>query len=211
MVKIDSESVLIVTDVQNDFCPGGALPVPGGDEIVPVINRLMDRFEIAVASQDWHPTGHISVASTHPGKKPFDTIQLDGEEQILWPDHCVPATWGAEFHKDLDIKPIVLVVRKGWHLGVDSYSTFYENDHRTPTGLGFYLKGLGVRNVYLTGLAQDFCVYFSAKDAIALGFETFMVEDATRGLDQPPGSLRAKMEELSAGGLRIIRSGALIG
>jgi nicotinamidase/pyrazinamidase len=170
----------------------------------------MTRFEVVVASQDWHPTGHISFASTHPGRQPFDTIELMGEEQVLWPDHCVPGTIGAEFHPDLDVKPIVLVVRKGWHKEVDSYSTFFENDHRTPTGLEYYLKGLGVRRVYLTGLAQDFCVYFSAKDALNLGFETYMIEDATRGLDQPPGGLQKKMTELTEHGLHLIRSGELM-
>jgi nicotinamidase/pyrazinamidase len=200
------KAALIVTDIQNDFCPGGSLAVPGGGEIVPVVNRLMQSFEIVVATQDWHPMGHVSFASTHPGKQPFDTIKLNGEEQILWPDHCVPGTLGAEFHRDLDTGPIVLVVRKGWHKQVDSYSTFFENDHRTATGLHSYLEGLGIGKVYLTGLAQDFCVYYSAKDALALGFETYMVEDATRGLDQPAGSLDKKMEELEGAGLRLIRS-----
>ena len=203
---MDSDSALIVTDIQNDFCPGGSLSVPRGDEIVPVINQLMGNFEVVVATQDWHPRGHISFASTHPGKKPFDTIELMGEEQILWPDHCVPGTRGAEFHEGLDISPFVLIVRKGWHQGVDSYSTFFENDHRTATGLDSYLKGLGIRRVYLTGLAQDFCVYYSAKDALNLGFETYMIEDATRGLDQPPGSLDEKMKELAGLGLRVLRS-----
>ena len=203
---MDSDSALIVTDIQNDFCPGGSLSVPRGDEIVPLINQLMGNFEVVVATQDWHPRGHISFASTHPGKKPFDTIELMGEEQILWPDHCVPGTRGAEFHEGLDISPIVLIVRKGWHQGVDSYSTFFENDHRTATGLDSYLKGLGIRRVYLTGLAQDFCVYYSAKDALNLGFETYMIEDATRGLDQPPGSLDEKMKELAGLGLRVLRS-----
>jgi nicotinamidase/pyrazinamidase len=199
-------SALIVTDVQNDFCPGGSLPVPRGDEVVPLINRLMQRFEIVVASQDWHPIGHISFASTHPGKKPFDTIPLMGEEQILWPDHCVPGTRGAEFHPGLDTRPIVLIVRKGWHMHVDSYSTFFENDYVTPTGLEPYLRGLGVRRVYLTGLAQDFCVYYSAMDALRLGFETFMIDDATRGLDQPRGSLEAKMQDARDRGLRSIKA-----
>jgi nicotinamidase/pyrazinamidase len=210
MKKAEGKRALVVTDVQNDFCPGGNLPVPGGDEIVPVINRLMPHFEVVVASQDWHPVGHISFASTHPDKQPFDTIELTGGEQILWPDHCVPGTTGAEFHPDLDVKPIVLVVRKGWHKDVDSYSTFFENDHRTSTGLEYYLKGLGIHTVYLTGLAQDFCVYYSATDALRLGFQTYMVEDATRGLDQPPGSLDEKMKDLMQSGLHLIRSGELL-
>ena len=210
MEQTDRSQALIVTDVQNDFCPGGSLPVPHGDEVVPVINRLMTRFRIVVASQDWHPMGHISFASTHPGKRPFDTIELGTGEQTLWPDHCVPGTRGAEFHPDLDTKPIVLVVRKGWRKDVDSYSTFFENDRVTPTGLDYYLKGLGIERIYLTGLAQDFCVYYSAKDALRLGFETLIVEDATRGLDQPEGSLEAKMKKLAESGLGLISSSVLL-
>jgi nicotinamidase/pyrazinamidase len=203
----EGRSALLVVDVQRDFCPGGKLAVPRGDEVVPVVNRLTSHFDIVVASQDWHPRGHISFASTHPGKQPFDTIRIGGDEQILWPDHCVPGTEGAEFHPDLDTRSVVLIVRKGWHPHVDSYSTFFENDHATSTGLEYYLNGLGVRRVYLAGLAQDFCVYYSAKDAIGLGLETFVIEDATRGLDQPPGSLRDKMADLAKAGMHLIRSG----
>ena len=206
MAGSDGRGALLVVDVQQDFCPGGSLPVPHGDEVVPVINRLTTGFGIVVASQDWHPRGHISFASTHPGRKPFDTIRLNGQEQILWPDHCVPGTKGAAFHPDLDTTRFVLIVRKGWHPYVDSYSTFFENDHATSTGLEYYLKGLGVERVYLAGLAQDFCVYYSARDALELGFETFVIKDATRGLDQPQGSLRDKMRELEKSGVRTLKA-----
>ena len=206
MAGSEGRSALLVVDVQQDFCPGGSLPVPHGDEVVPVINRLTARFNIVVASQDWHPLGHISFASTHPGREPFDTIRLGGQEQILWPDHCVPGTRGAAFHPDLDTTRFVLIVRKGWHPHVDSYSTFFENDHATSTGLEYYLKGLGVEKVYLAGLAQDFCVYYSARDALELGFETFVIENATRGLDQPPGSLPDKMRELEESGVHTLEA-----
>jgi nicotinamidase/pyrazinamidase len=211
MSTIDDASALLVVDVQNDFCPGGSLGVPDGDRVVPVINRLMPFFKTVVASQDWHPLGHISFASTHPGKHAFDTIPLGDEEQILWPDHCVPGTSGARLHADLDTTPVVLIVRKGWRKDVDSYSVFFENDHVTPTGLEFYLKGMGIHKVYLAGLAQDFCVYFSAMDALGLGFDTFMIEDATRGLDQPPGSLAKKMKELQQAGLRTMKAADITG
>jgi nicotinamidase/pyrazinamidase len=210
MKRTGRKSALVVTDVQNDFCPGGNLPVPGGDQVIPVINRLMSRFEFVVASQDWHPLGHASFASTHPGKQPFDAMELRSGKQTLWPDHCVPGTSGAEFHPDLDLRSIVLVVRKGWRLDMDSYSTFFENDRLTPTGLEYYLKGMGIGTIYLTGLAQDFCVYYSARDALRLGFETFIVDDATRGLDQPPGSLVKKMKDLEQSGVGLIDSGSLL-
>jgi nicotinamidase/pyrazinamidase len=210
MARAGQSNALLVIDVQNDFCPGGSLPVPHGDEIVPVINRLMAGFDIVVASQDWHPAGHISFASTHSGRHPFDTLQLEGREQILWPDHCVQGSKGAEFHPDLDIRPVVLIVRKGWQQDLDSYSAFFENDQVTPTGLEAYLKGMGIRRLYLTGLAQDVCVYYSARDALRLGFETFLVEEATRGLDQPRGSLAQRMKELEKSGLRLIRANDIV-
>jgi nicotinamidase/pyrazinamidase len=210
MARAGQSNALLVIDVQNDFCPGGSLPVPHGDEIVPVINHLMAGFDIVVASQDWHPDGHISFASTHSGRHPFDTFQLEGREQILWPDHCVQGTQGAEFHPDLDIRPVVLIVRKGWQQDLDSYSAFFENDQVTPTGLEAYLKGMGIRRLYLTGLAQDVCVYYSARDALRLGFETFLVEEATRGLDQPRGSLAQRMKELEKSGLKLIRANDIV-
>jgi nicotinamidase/pyrazinamidase len=206
MNEAGGKRALIIIDIQNDFCPGGSLPVPHGDEIVPVLNTLMGRFEIVVATQDWHPAGHVSFASSHPGRRPFEEIELEGESQILWPDHCVPGTRGAELHPGLDIRPVVLILRKGWHKDMDSYSAFFENDRVTATGLENYLKGHGVRSVYLTGLAQDICVYYSAKDALRLGFDTFLIEDAARGLDLPPGSLARKMADLVKAGMHLIRS-----
>jgi nicotinamidase/pyrazinamidase len=209
-VTCDNGSALIVVDIQNDFCPGGSLAVRGGDEIIPSINSLMGGFNLVVASQDWHPAGHISFASAHEGKKPFDTVELMGEEQILWPDHCVSGTRGAEFHKDLDVRPIVLVVRKGWHANVDSYSVFFENDHVTPTGLEPYLRGLGVRRIFIVGLALDFCVYYSAKDALRRGFETRIIADASRGIDQPPGTLDRKMREIAVAGAVFVKAADLL-
>ena len=200
---------LIVIDVQNDFCPGGALAVPGGDEIVAPINAIMDEFNAVILTQDWHPAGHSSFASSHVGKNPFDLAEMPYGPQVLWPDHCVQGTQGAAFHPDLRIEGD-LIIRKGFRSAIDSYSAFFENDRRTPTGLEYYLKGVGIRKVYLTGLGQDFCVYYSAKDALRLGLETIMVEDATRGLDQPEGSLAGKMEDLEESGLGLISSDHLL-
>ncbi|UCG00188.1 MAG: bifunctional nicotinamidase/pyrazinamidase [Spirochaetaceae bacterium] len=200
------KTVLLVVDVQLDFCPGGSLAVPGGDDVVPVINRLSRDFRRIVATQDWHPPNHVSFASNHAGKKPFDTIPMRDGQQILWPDHCVPGTSGAEFHPDLDTLPFDLIVRKGTDPGLDSYSAFFENDRKTPTGLHFYLEGFKVKNVYIAGLALDFCVYYSAMDALKLGFQTTIVEDACRGIDSPAGSLNARLEELRKAGIRILNA-----
>jgi nicotinamidase/pyrazinamidase len=189
-----SASVLIVVDVQNDFCPGGALAVPNGDAVVPVINALARRFENVVLTQDWHPAGHISFASTHAGKKPFELIELAYGTQVLWPDHCVQATPGAAFHAGLDIPHAQMVVRKGYRQGVDSYSGFLEADRKTPTGLAGYLKERGLTNAVVVGLATDFCVAWTALDARRFGFEATVVEDACRGIDAPavPGGTLAK-------------------
>jgi nicotinamidase/pyrazinamidase len=203
-MNVSNDSVLLVVDVQLDFCPGGNLPVPGGDEVVPVINRLSRKFQRVVATQDWHPAGHVSFASSHPGHKPFDTIRRGGVEQILWPSHCVPGTQGAEFHPDLDTLGFDLIVRKGKDPNLDSYSAFFENDHKTPTGLHYYLEGLNVESVYLTGLALDVCVHYSAMDALKLGFRTIVVQDACRGIDSPPGSLDARLEQMRQAGARIL-------
>ena len=175
--------ILVVVDVQNDFCSGGALAVPHGDEIVPVVNRLIRAAPHAVLTQDWHTPGHLSFASAHPGKRPFDTTELDYGTQVLWPNHCVQGTRGAEFHPQLEATRAELVVRKGFHRTIDSYSTFFENDRRTPTGLGGYLRERGFVRVILAGLATDFCVRYSAEDARKLGFEVVIVEDACRGID----------------------------
>ena len=175
--------VLIVIDVQNDFCPGGNLAVPGGDEVVPLVNGLAQEFAHVVLTQDWHPAGHSSFASTHPGKGPFEMIDMPYGPQTLWPDHCIQDTAGAVFHQGLHIPHAELVIRKGFRKGIDSYSAFFENDHRTPTGLGGYLKERGFTKVACVGLAFDFCVRFSAEDARALGFETEVIEAACRAID----------------------------
>ena len=175
--------VLIVVDVQNDFCPGGSLAVPGGDEVVHLVNRLAHGFQHVVLTQDWHPAGHSSFASSHPGKNPFDMIDMPYGPQTLWPDHCIQATDGAAFHQDLDVPHAELIIRKGFRKGIDSYSAFFENDHKTPTGLGGYLKERGFTHVTCVGLAFDFCVRYSAEDARALGFDTDVIEGACRAID----------------------------
>jgi nicotinamidase/pyrazinamidase len=200
---IDGTDVLIVVDVQNDFCPGGALAVPRGDETVPIVNRLATRFRNVVLTQDWHPAGHFSFASTHPGKKPFETIAAPYGPQVLWPDHCVQGTPGAEFHRSLQIPHAALVVRKGMDRKIDSYSTFYENDRTTPTGLTGYLRERGFSRVFLAGLAFDFCVRYSAEDARREGFAVFVVEDACRGIDVD-GSVASTRSSLAALGVTCI-------
>jgi len=200
---IDGGDVLIVVDIQNDFCPGGALAVPRGDEVVPIINRLAARFRNVVLTQDWHPRGHFSFASSHPGKKPYDTVAASYGPQILWPDHCVQDSKGAAFHPTLHIPHAALVLRKGTHATIDSYSTFYENDRRTPTGLVGYLRERGFWRVFLAGLAFDFCVRYSAEDAQREGFTVFVVEDACRGIDVD-GSVAATRVSLAQRGVACI-------
>jgi len=203
MQQVGGDAVLIVVDVQNDFCPGGALAVPNGDEVVPVINRLARRFDHVVLTQDWHPPGHASIASAHPGKAPFESVRLAYGEQTLWPDHCVQNTAGAAFHRDLDIPRAQLVIRKGFHAGIDSYSAFRENDRRTPTGLAGYLRERGFRRVTLCGLATDYCVGFSAIDARATGFETAVMLDACRGIDLD-GSLARMITAMREAGVSFL-------
>jgi nicotinamidase/pyrazinamidase len=201
--RIDrTDSVLLIIDVQNDFCPGGSLAVEYGDTIIPRINSLMHRFPLVVATRDWHPSGHVSFADAHPDGAPGDTVTHNGIEQQLWPAHCVQGTSGADFHPDLDRKPINLILHKGTSSDLDSYSAFFENDHTTPTGLEGYLKGLGIRKVYIAGLAEDVCVRFSAEDAVGCGFETFVIADCTRGVDIPQGSVqtaRRSMQDRNVG------------
>jgi nicotinamidase/pyrazinamidase len=194
---IGLQDVLVAVDIQNDFCPGGSLAVPHGDEVVPRVNRLAARFVNVVITQDWHPPGHYSFASSHPGKKPYDTIVGAGGEQILWPDHCVQGTAGAELRKDLQIPHATLIVRKGFHADLDSYSTFFENDRATPTGLAGYLRERGLTRVFLAGLAYDFCVRWSAEDALREGFAVVVIEDACRAIDVE-GSLAAARASLRA-------------
>jgi len=175
--------VLVLVDIQNDFLPGGALAIPKGDEIISVVNKLQDHFELVVATQDWHPADHKSFASNHPGKKPFDTIDLNGLKQTLWPDHCVQGTAGAGFPSELQMNKAEAIFRKGTDPEIDSYSAFYDNGHRKSIGLAGYLRQRGVQHVYLTGLAGDICVYATAIDGLGEGFKTYIVEDATRPLN----------------------------
>jgi nicotinamidase/pyrazinamidase len=201
-----AEDLLLVVDLQNDFCPGGALAVPEGDEIVPLVNRLGKRFADVVMTQDWHPIGHGSFASSYPGKEPFQTVEAPYGTQVLWPDHCVQGTPGAEFHADLDLPHAELIVRKGFHKEIDSYSAFYENDHRTPTGLAGYLRERGFTRLYLCGLATDFCVAYSAQDAASEGFEVVVLEDACRAINLE-GSLDASMTAMREAGVTFETSG----
>ena len=197
--SVSERDVLIVTDPQVDFCPGGALAVPEGDAIMPVINRLARRFAHVVVTQDWHPPGHMSFASAHPGKHPFETIEVDYGPQTLWPDHCVQGTAGAAFHPALDLPNVELVIRKGYHPAIDSYSAFRENDRKTPTGLAGYLRERGLTRVTLCGLATDFCVFFSAIDAREAGFETAVVLEASRAIDVDSSLARALVAMRDAG------------
>lgn len=208
-LTITNRDVLLVVDIQNDFCPGGRLAVPRGDEVVPLINRLAARFEHVILSQDWHPAGHQSFASTHPGRKPYETIEVSYGTQILWPDHCVQGTPGADFHKDLHIPHAELVLRKGYHRDIDSYSTFFENDRKTPTGLAGYLRDRGLARIFLAGLAFDFCVRYSAEDAHRLGFVPTVIEDACRAIDVE-GSAEATRRSFSALGIPNIVAASLL-
>ena len=196
-----NDACLIVVDVQNDFMPGGALAVQKGDEVVPLINRLASRFENVVLTQDWHPRGHASFASSHPGSKPFETIDLAYGKQVLWPDHCVQGTPGAALHGKLDIPHAQLVVRKGHHRDIDSYSAFLEADRRTTTGLAGYLKERKLHDLYVCGLATDFCVAWTALDARAAGFTTTLLQDACRAIDLN-GSLANAWNDLAAAGVK---------
>ncbi len=201
----DSSAVQIVVDVQNSFLPGGSLAVPRGDEVVPVINDLVRRFATVVLTQDWHPAGHRSFASSHPGKNTFDKITLDYGEQILWPDHCVQGSEGARLCRDLEVAHAQLVLRKGYHPNVDSYSAFIEADGKTATGLRGYLRERGIDSVYICGLATDFCVAWTALDARKLGFAATVVEDACRAIDTQ-GSLAAAWQEMERSGVDRIQS-----
>jgi nicotinamidase/pyrazinamidase len=207
-IQPGATDALIVVDVQNDFCPGGSLAVPRGDEIVPVVNRLARRFENIVLTQDWHPAGHHSFASAHPGRKPFDTLRLPYGDQVLWPDHCVQGSSGSALHEDLSILQAQLVIRKGWHRDVDSYSAFIEGDRITRTGLEGYLRERGIDRVFVCGLATDFCVAWTALDARQLGFQAAVIEDASRGIDNE-GSLAAAWRDMEKAGVQRLDSSQL--
>ncbi|KFB08540.1 bifunctional nicotinamidase/pyrazinamidase [Nitratireductor basaltis] len=194
-----AKQALLVIDVQNDFCPGGALAVEDGDSIVPIINRMMDDFGHVILTQDWHPAGHSSFASSHEGKTPFEFVTMPYGQQVLWPDHCVQGTQGAAFHPDLEVDRAELIIRKGFRPQIDSYSAFFENDHATPTGLAGYLSERGITSLVLAGLATDYCVAYSAIDAKKRGFEAEVVLDACRGIDLDGSLERMKREMQDAG------------
>lgn len=199
---------LILIDIQNDFIPGGSLEVPNGNEIIPFVNNLQEKFDLVVATQDWHPQNHVSFASNHEGKEPFEIIDLDDMEQILWPDHCVQNSKGAEFHPDLDTKKVEAIIRKGMNPEIDSYSGFFDNGHKKTTGLAGYLKEKGVKELYFTGLAADVCVYFSIKDALKEGFSATLIEDATRALDDDKFAEMKK--DLQKKGMKVTNSKKLL-
>jgi nicotinamidase/pyrazinamidase len=204
-ISIGAADVFIVVDIQNDFLPGGALAVPNGDEVIAPINALARRFANVVQTQDWHGKGHISFASSHPGKKPFETTRLPYGDQVLWPDHCVQGSAGAAFPEGLDLPMAQLVIRKGYHATIDSYSAFLEADHRTQTGLAGYLRERALKRCFVAGLATDFCVAWTAMDAMKSGFETFVIEDASRGIDTM-GSLAAALDAMASAGVKRIGS-----
>lgn len=201
---------LILVDIQNDFVPGGALAVKDGDKVVPVANRIQPAFDLVVATQDWHPANHGSFASQHPGRKPGDVIDLNGIAQVLWPDHCVQRSKGAEFHPQLDRTRIAKIFQKGVDPAIDSYSAFFDNAHRRGTGLVEYLESQGVTTIYIAGLATDYCVKFTALDARTLGLETSVIEDACRGVNLQPGDSAAAIDQMRAAGVHVVTSDELV-
>lgn len=207
--ELSDRDLLLVVDIQNDFCPGGALAVENGDEVVPTANALMAAFPHVALTQDWHPADHFSFASAYDGRQPYDTIEVPYGTQVLWPDHCVQGTAGAEFRADLDLTPAELIIRKGFHREIDSYSALYENDRRTPTGLGGYMRERGLSHVYICGLATDFCVAYSALDARREGFAVTVIDDACRGIDLD-GSLPAALDQMRDAGVALRASGEFL-
>jgi nicotinamidase/pyrazinamidase len=208
-MKISEQDVLVVIDVQNDFCSDGALAVPDGEKVVPAVNRIAQKFRNVVLTQDWHPRDHVSFASNHANKRPFDMIELPYGPQVLWPDHCVQDTSGAQFHKALHVPQAGLVIRKGFRHDIDSYSALYENDRKTPTGLLGYLRERQLKTMFIAGLAFDFCVRYSAEDARKAGFEVAVIEDACRGIDLE-GSMAAAHRSLKSLGISIINIEAFL-
>ena len=202
-------SALILVDLQNDFLPGGALPVPRGDEVIPLTNKLQRHFDLILATQDWHPPDHGSFAANHPGKSPGDRIILDGIEQILWPVHCVQNTRGAEFASSFDTSRFAHVFHKGTELNIDSYSTFFDNAHRRHTGLAHYLEKRGIKNIYLMGLALDYCVKYSTLDARHLGLNTYVIVDGCRGIELESGDIARALDEMKRVGAILLKSSEL--
>jgi nicotinamidase/pyrazinamidase len=209
-MRLTPHDILLVVDIQNDFCPGGQLAVAGGDEIIPVIHKIAPLFEHIILTQDWHPPGHQSFASAHPGKRPFEQVQVSYGEQTLWPDHCVQGTRGAEFHSALHLPQAELILRKGFRPQIDSYSAFFENDRATATGLAGYLRERSLTRVFLAGLAYDYCVAYSALDARRLGIPAVVVHDACRAIDLQ-GSAAAMESQFAASGVTVIESTAIAG
>jgi nicotinamidase/pyrazinamidase len=208
-MELDLNDVLLVIDVQRDFCLGGALAIKDGDAVVPVINELAGRFAHVVLTQDWHPVGHVSFASSHAGKKPYETTVVEYGEQTLWPDHCVQGTSGADFHPGLEVPQAELILRKGFRQEIDSYSAFFENDHRTATGLAGYLRERGLGRVFVAGLAYDYCVRYSAVDAVQLGFDAFVIQDACRAVGLP-GSVEDANEAFAEAGIGRVAAADLL-
>jgi len=202
-------NALIIVDLQNDFLPGGALAVPHGDEVIPLANKLQRRFELVLATKDWHPADHGSFAANHPGKKPGDRITLDGIEQILWPVHCVQNTHGAEFASSFETEQIAHIFHKGVERNIDSYSTFFDNAHRRHTGVADYLKKRSVKNIYLMGLALDYCVKYSVLDARQLGLNSYVILDGCRGIDLEPGDIGRALNEMKRAGAVLLKSSEL--
>jgi len=205
------ERALVIIDVQNDFLPGGALAVPQGDEVIEVVNRCQPLFELVVATQDWHPTDHVSFASNHPGRRPGDVIEIDGQKQVLWPPHCVEHSRGAALADRLDTRRIAHIVYKGTDPRIDSYSAFFYNAHRRATGLGDFLRARAVDEVFLLGLATDYCVMYSALDALQEGFATAVITDGCRGIDLHPGDVDAALSKMRERGVRLVDSTELPG
>jgi len=208
-MELHPDDILLVIDVQQDFCPGGRLAVADGDAVVPPINTVAAQFEHVILTQDWHPPGHVSFASTHAGKKPFEKTAVDYGEQTLWPDHCVQGSVGADFHPGLDIPHAELILRKGFQRDIDSYSAFFENDHCTATGLAGYLRERGLQRVFIVGLAYDYCVRFSAVDAVAQGFRAVVIEDACRAIDLN-GSVSETNQAFADLGIDRVQAAALL-
>ena len=200
---------LLIVDIQNDFCPGGALSVPDGDTIVPTVNKLVNVFDDVIQTLDRHPAGHSSLSSSHDGKNPYDTVEMDYGNQVLWPDHCVQGSMGAEFHPELNTLKTQVIIRKGFRRAIDSYSTFFENDQKTTTGLTGYLNQRGITDLYTVGLATDFCVKWSILDGIDEGFNMYIVKDAVKGIDLD-GSLKAAWNEMQEKGVNIVTSDDLL-
>ena len=208
MTVFKDNTALILIDIQNDFCPGGALAVNQGDEIVDISNKIQERFKIKIITQDWHPSTHKSFASNHEGKEPLSIVEMFYGPQVLWPNHCIQGTEGSEFHSKLITDNADLIIRKGFRPEIDSYSAFFENDQKTPTGLDGYLKSRGINTIYLCGLALDFCVYFSAIDGAKLGYKVIVIEDACRAIDLN-GSLENSLNDMKSKGVRLLTTSNL--